>query len=283
MKKGLSILAGTVLAAAMMIVAPATVKAEGMPCTEATLQQFQANLAVAKQELAQAQAAKAQADANVVALRAQGVEGLQLLQATDAATNAANIVNAYQYKVTLAEQSVGNIASRGATEQYYLDMEAKWKNRANLDSIKTQLEGQNQITSAALEQLRMLQGELAKQQNNAASNPALAANVTAMQAQVAAAEAAYNAAQAKSNELAAQYAQIAGVPNWATDADNAAYDAFVRNYATSLKKPYTYTTKNEKGEDVEKTVHYYDGYNQNSTLVLYEGFKPNEWAIRWFE
>lgn len=289
--KKLSVLAGMLLAGAMILVSPATVKAEGMPCTEATLQQFQANLAVARQELATAQANKAQADAKVAALRAQGIEGLELLQATDAATNAANIVSAYQHKVNGAEASVNNIASRGRTEQYYLDMEEKWRNRASLDSIQVQLTGANQITSAALTQLKNLQGELLKAQVNAAGNPGLACNVDLIAAQVNAAEATYLTAKANSDALTAQYAQALGVPNFATDADNAAYDAFVRNYATALRQEYVYSSKDADGNEVDKTKLYYPDYNKNSDKGtgsyygngIYNYPQPNEWSIRWFE
>lgn len=294
MMKKLSVLAGMILAAAVIVATPATVKAQGMPCTEDTLKQFEVNLAAAKQELAVAQAAKAQADANVAALKAQGVTGLELLIATDAATNAGNIVSAYQHKVNGAQASVDSIISRGATEQYYLDMEAKWKNRASLDAIKVQLEGQNQITSAALTQLKTLQGELAKQQSNLAGNPSFAASVAAVQSAVNSAEANYLAAKAKSDALAAQYAQAAGTLNFATDADNEAYKAFVMNYATSLQKDFIYASKDDNGDDVDKVIKYYDSYNRNSTPYKEESShringshdipgQPNEWAIRWFE
>lgn len=277
MKKSIGIFSGLLLAAAVVLAVPATVKAQGMPCTEATLKQFQANKAVADQELAQAEALKAQADANVVALKAQGVTGLQLLQATDAATNAANIVAAYKGKVANAQAAIDNIASRGGTEQYYLDMETKWKNRANLDSIKVQLDGQNQITAGALNQLKLLQGELLKQQANAAANPAFAGSVATIQAQVNAAQATYDAAKAKSDALAAQYAQTAAVANWATDADNAQYDAFVRGYAESVKKEFEYVIKDKDGTKYDRVETYWL-LNRNGGWG-----RPNEYAIRWFE
>ena len=285
--KKLSFITGILLAAAMVVIAPATVKAAGMPCTEDTIKQFQANLQVAQQELAVAQQAKVQADANVTTLKAQGVTGLQLLQATDAATNAANIVSAYQHKVNCAQQNLDAIISRGNTEQYVLDYEAKVKARCNLDSIKVQLDGANQVTSAALTQLKNIQGELLKAQNNAAGNPALAANVVAMQSAVASAEANYAQAKAKSDALAAQYAQTAGTTNWATDADNAAYVDFVNNYAKSLQVPWT--VLNSKGE--EETYMVYKDWNSNSKNgdvyrwhpTVWSFGQPNEWAVRWFE
>lgn len=254
MKKLISVMLGAIIAAAVVVAIPASVKAQGMPCTEATLKQFQDNLAAAKQELAVAEATKAQADANVVALRAQGATGLELLVATDAATNAANIVAAYKGKVANCEASVNNIASRGATEQYYLDMEDKWKERAKIDSIGVQLEGAKQITSAALTQYKNMQAELLKQQNNAATNPAYAASLAVIQQQTQAAEAIYLARKAESDALAAQYAQLLNTLNFATDADNAAYDAFVRAYGANMRDP--------------KAI---------------GDVRPNEWSIRWFE
>ncbi|MCI6331940.1 MAG: hypothetical protein MR780_07730, partial [Lachnospiraceae bacterium] len=225
--KKLSAFAGIVLAAAMVVLTPATVKADGLPCTEDTIKQFSANLEAAKQELSVAIAQKAQADANVAALKAQGVSGLELLIATDAATNAANIVSAYQHKVNGAQASLDSIVSRGKTEQYVLDYEAKVKERCKLDSIKVQLDGANEITSAALTQLKNVQAELVKAQVNAAANPSLAGNVPAFQSAVATAEASYLKAKANSDALAMQYANALNTLNFATDADNAAYVDFV--------------------------------------------------------
>lgn len=275
--KKISVIAGMIIAAAMVIVTPATVKAAGMPCTEDTIKQFQATLQAAQQELAVVQQAKAQADANVTALKAQGATGLELLVATDAATNAANVVSAYQHKVNCAQQNLNAIISRGNTEQYYLDYEAAVKARANLDSIKVQLDGQNQVTSAALTQLKNLQAELAKQQANAASNPGLAGNVATVQAQVNAAQATYEAQKAKSDALAASYAQTAAAGGWATDADSAQYNAFVKNYALSNMNTYTWLHDCKDGETREHSFGYWD-YNKNGGYG-----QPNEWAIRWFE
>ena len=247
MKKFISITLGMVAAAAIVAFTPATVKAEGMPCTEATLKQFEANLTQAQAELAQVQALKAQADAKVAQLKASGVTGLELQQATDAAFNAANVVSMYQYKVINAQASVKAITGRGSVEQYYLNMEEKFKGRCAIDSTKTQLDGANQLTAASLEQLNNLKTALVNQTANAAANPALAANVTAMQAQVAAAEADYAAKKAKSDALAAQYQQQLSTLNWATNADSDAYAKFVKDYGKEFNP------------------------------------QPNEWAIRWFE
>lgn len=275
MKKLISITLGVLAAAAVIVASPVDVKAQGMPCTEATLKEFQANKAKAEQELAQVEAVKAQADANVAALKAQGATGLALLQATDAATNAANMVQAYKGKVANCQASIDAIVGRGAVEQYYLDMEAKWKDRMVIDGIETQLKGAQQIAGAALTQLNSLKGALASQQVNAASNPALAANVTALQAQVVAAEADYATKKAAADALAAQYAQQKASLNWATNADNAAYGKFVEAYGTNLATQYK--LYNPETKEAEPAFTYY------SNVPEYDLRKPNEWSIRWFE
>lgn len=283
--KKLSAFAGIVLAAAMVVLTPATVKADGLPCTEDTIKQFSANLEAAKQELSVAIAQKAQADANVAALKAQGVSGLELLIATDAATNAANIVSAYQHKVNGAQASLDSIVSRGKTEQYVLDYEAKVKERCKLDSIKVQLDGANEITSAALTQLENVQAELVKAQVNAAANPSLAGNVPAFQSAVATAEASYLKAKANSDALAMQYANALNTLNFATDADNAAYVDFVENYATSLRVE----TVHVHADGTTETWRKYPGYNANNSGPMEIAYgvwshgKPNEWAVRWWE
>ena len=275
MKKLISMTLGVLAAAAVIVASPVDVKAQGMPCTEATLKEFQANKAKAEQELAQVEAVKAQADANVAALKAQGATGLALLQATDAATNAANMVQAYKGKVANCQASIDAIVGRGAVEQYYLDMEAKWKDRMVIDGIETQLKGAQQIAGAALTQLNSLKGALASQQVNAASNPALAANVTALQAQVAAAEADYATKKATADALAAQYAQQKASLNWATNADNDAYGKFVEAYGTNLATQYKLF--NPETKEAEPIFTYY------SNVPGYDLKKPNEWSIRWFE
>lgn len=275
MKKFISMTLGILATAAVIAVSPVDVKAQGMPCTEATLKEFQANKAIAEKELAQVEAVKAQADANVAALKAQGVTGLALLQATDAATNAANMVQAYKGKVANCQTSIDAITGRGAVEQYYLDMEAKWKDRAVIDGIETKLKGAQQIEGAALTQLNSLKNALAGQQVAAAANPALAANVTALQAQVTAAEADYAAKKAAADALAAQYAQQKATLNWATNEENAAYGKFVADYGTNLATQYKVWNGEKEVEEVAFT--YY------SNVPPYDLKKPNEWSIRWFE
>lgn len=285
MKKLFSIMLGTACAATLVVACPKTADAAGMPCTEATIAQAQALKAQADQELANVVAAKAQADANVAALKAAGVTGLELLQATDAATNAANVVAAYQGKVANAQAYIDNIVSRGNTEQYYLDMETKWKNRASLDSVQTQLTGANSLTAGALQKVQVLQGELAKAVANAAANPALAGNVDVIKAQLAAAEAEYASAKANSDALAAQYSQKASVNNYATDADNAAYAKFVQDYAKSLGKEaileYDCEGKPTWKITYYNTVEYF--WCDGSKHIAYDTSKPGEWSIRWFE
>ena len=271
MKKIFGLMLGTALAAALVTAAPKAISAAGMPCTETTIAQAQALKVQADQELAAAVAAKAQADANVVALKAAGVTGLELLQATDAATNAANVVAAYQGKVANAQAFIDNIVSRGNTEQYYLDMETKWANRCAIDDVQNQLNGANSVTAGAFSKVQVLQGELAKAVANAAANPALAANVDLIQTQLTAAEAEYAAAKANSDALAAQLSGKLAVPNYATDADNAAYKKFVEDYATSLEKEWVLETDDE---------------GKPTWVIKYYPFswvKPNEWAVRWFE
>ena len=207
MKKLIGMTLGVLAAAAFIIATPATVKAQGMPCTELTLKEFQANKDAAVKELAQAQAVKAQADAKVAQLRAQGVTGLELQQATDAAFNAANLVNAYQYKVNNCQISIDAISGRGAVEQYYLDMEEKWKGRCAIDNTKGQLDGALQMTAAAAEQVNTLRTALVNQTANAAINPGFLSNVEMIKAQLAAAEADYAAKKATSDALAVQYEQ----------------------------------------------------------------------------
>lgn len=267
MKKIIGFALGMLAAVAVIVAAPASVKADYLPCTQDTINQFKANKAVAEQELAQVQAVKAQADAKVAALKAQGVTGLELLQATDAATNAANMVKDYMGKVQYCQASIDNIIGRGQIENYYLNMEAKWKDRAVIDNIETQLTGARQVESAALEQLNVLKATLAGQQVQAASNPAFAANVATLQAQVAQAEANYAAKKAAADALAAQYAQQKASLNWATNADNAAYNQFVTDFINGTK--------------VEATLIGCDG--KEYKVSYWDPTKPTEWAIRWFE
>lgn len=230
MKKITRIALGMIAALAVAMLAPQVVKAEGMPCTEATLKGFLEYQATCEQELATVKQAKAQADADVAALKAAGVSGLELQIATDKAFNAGNLVQMYEHKLNGAKANVAFGTGRGKVSQYHLDMEAKWAGRMEVDGTQTKLDAANQLTAAAKEQLNILQTALVNQKANAAANPALAANVTAMEAQVAQAEATYAQRKAESDALAAQVAQEKATLNWATNADNDQYAAFVKNY-----------------------------------------------------
>lgn len=267
MKRFIKLALSMVFAACVVTISSASVKADYLSCTQATIDQFKANKAAAEMELAQAEALKAAADAKVAQLKAANVTGLELLQATDAATNAANLVNDYKGKVQYCQNSINNIVGRGEIENYYLNMEAKWKDRAAIDAIETQLTGAKQVESAALENLNVLKATLAGQQSLAASNPVFAANVATLSAQVAQAEADYAAKKAAVAALTAQYAQAKGTLNWATDGDNAAYNKFVTDYINGTKLTATLLDCNGN----EYKVSYWDPT------------KPTEWSIRWFE
>lgn len=283
MKKLISKTLVMLAAAAVVALIPATVKAEGMPCTEATLKGFLEYQTACEQELAKAQADKAACDANVAALKAQGVTGLDLQVATDAAFNAGNAVMMYQHKLNGAKANVEAITGRGKVEQYHLDMEGKWKERGLIDNTQTSYDSAKQLAAGALEQLNVLKTALVNQQANAIANPALAANAQAMEAQVAQAEANYQALKANADALYAQLEQQKATLNWATNSDNAQYADFVVNYGKGNgKNVYSY---DKDGNPILQYTKYGEGQmDWDNKVITYDVTKaPNEWSIRWFE
>lgn len=271
MKKAIGIILSAFTAAAVVALTPVVVKAEGMPCTEATLKEFIANKEAADRELLAAQAAKAEADANVAMLKAQGVTGLELLIATDAATNADNVVKAYMGKVSNAQIAIDTIKGRGAVEQYYLDMEVKWKNRAAIDNLLTQIDGEKQLVGGLYTQLENLKSTTASLMSST-SDPQIKAE---LDAKVLAAEADYANEKAKLDALQAECNTLLAQDNWATNEDNENYGKFVRDYINGPGQDYIIHDYDTNTDINLGRYHYQEG---NWYIQDY----PTEWSIRWF-
>lgn len=224
-------------AAAVAFVAPSTVKAEGMPCTEAELVKAEAQLANAYQTVAACQAAKDQAEANYNMVKNSGASELEKLVASDDLTNKINQLAYANYLVEEANRYIANVKSRAFSEQYELDMRVKWAGRADHDTLIQDAINKQDIANTALAMLNNLKGALAVQEAAAATNPGLTDVVNSLKAQVAQAEVDY------ANKKAAADAAIAAKTlgdttiNYATNGDQGAYETYVKACIDATKDP----------------------------------------------
>lgn len=227
MKKLGIILAGVLASLVCVAVAPKTVSAMGMPCTETEMAKAQAMIAAANQQIAVCEAAKQAAEANYNLVAASNATELEKLVAYNDFVNKTNQLAYSIFWKGECEKYYNNAYSRGWSEQYQLDMQGKWANRATVDTLKQAAVNKQDIANQALNQLNNLKSALQVQSQAAATNTGLCDVVNQLTAQVAQAEADYQA-KAQAAQAAAIEAQNAvNNLNWATNDDNAAYNSYV--------------------------------------------------------
>lgn len=236
MKKLGLILAGIVLSAACVVIAPASVKAMGMPCTETEMSRAQAQIEAAKQQVAACTVAKQQAEANYNAIANTGATELEKLVAYNDFVNKTNQLSYAIFWQAECQKYYDNAYSRAWSEQYKLDMNTKWANRATVDTLKMDANNKQDIANQALKQLNDLKGALAVQAEAAKINPGLNDVVNQLNAKIAQMDADYQAKAAAAVAAQAAYQNAVSTLNFATNADNDAYFKYVQICIDAVKE-----------------------------------------------
>ena len=120
MKKFGIIALGIAMSAIFAFAAPASVKAEGMPCTEAELQKAEAQMNAANAEVARCAYEKSLADLNYQLVLASNASYLDKTIAYD---NAVNKTNQLQYAYSLVENAkryIDACKSRARSERMFV-------------------------------------------------------------------------------------------------------------------------------------------------------------------
>ena len=181
-------LCGVALGAAVMVMTPDIAHA-GYQCTYDSINEGKALKAQYEVELAQAKVNKAQADAAVTQLRAQGASQLELLVATDHATNCEHLVRAALDRVNNAQKYIENATNRLYWEDQYMNVMGLWKNQANLDLARQSRDGAKEAYNNAAAAVELTKNCIASQTLLSSANPQMMDMVNQLNAVLAVQEA----------------------------------------------------------------------------------------------
>ncbi len=187
MRKLICALMGVCFAVVGMIAIPVSVAA--YPSTINTINEAKALKAAYEAELAQAQAAKAVADAAYASCVARGSSQLEIQQAYFNATNAANIVKGCIEKVNNAQAFINNASNRLYWEDEYIRVMGLWANQVTVDQARSEADFAAKQAANAAMLVDNTKKAIASQSQLAAGNPAIQAQVDALKAQLATLEA----------------------------------------------------------------------------------------------
>lgn len=253
MKKLGIIALGIAMSAVFAFTAPTTVKAEGMPCTEAELQKAEAQMASAQAEVAKCAYAKALADWNFQLVMASNPSDLDKTIAYDNMVNKNNQLDYARSLVYNAQLYIDAVKSRARSEQIELDMRVKWANRAEIDRAKLNADNAQDIANSAKASVDNIARELAGVDQ---SNPGLANVYNILNTALVNAQADYAAKQLRANELKAIYEYEINNLNWATNEDQANYDFYVRSCIEASRE---FAEKNDLKVPTDHDImHWYD-------------------------
>lgn len=237
MKKFSLVLVGALMSLAIITIAPKTVSAMGMPCTQTEMDKALAQVEAAKQQVAACTVAKQQAEANYSAVSKTNCTELEKLVAYNDLVNKTNQLSYAVFWQNECQKYYDNAYSRAWSEQYKLDMNTKWANRATVDTLKMEATNKQDIANQALNQLNDLKNTLAYQTECAKSNAGLMGVVNELTAKVAQTEADYQAKAAAAALAQTNYQNASATLNFATNEDNAQYFAYVQKCVDAVKQP----------------------------------------------
>lgn len=213
-------------AAGLAMATPASVYAMA-PCTAVTIEEATAQKSEYVARLSAAQADLAVMRQNVEILKAQGADGLSMLQATNAVTNQENVVRWLTDQVNNAQAFIDNATNKGDVET---------KNKANLgylaelntlQNAKMDAENKANIASAAYTNVENLKKALAGYQAMLATSPSVQTQIDEVSAKLSEAEADYAAKKAALDAANATFSSDFNTLNWAS------YDANFMNYVAN--------------------------------------------------
>lgn len=206
MKKSLYFLAAVFSFVAVAVVSPKTVKADPLPCTITYLEEAKAQKAAADAALEAAKADLAVKQAQYDAVKNTGSE-IEKLVASDALTNAQNVVAWHVSRVNDAQTFINNVMEKWQVEDAADNaVHALY----DLNVVQANLLGANNaqdIANMAAARIKMVQQQIIGYQAALATSPSLQSQIDALNAQLPALIADYEAKQADANARRAAYYQ----------------------------------------------------------------------------
>lgn len=205
MKKVLTlVLSGILLAGAIIIAKPVETEA-AYSCTYDIINDANAKIVAAQNNLSLAQAEEARCRAAFEAVKSQGPSSLAYVQAAAAVENAVNQKNYAAGQVQNAQAYLANIKGREAEEDALLNSIDALGVLNNVQAAQAAAKGAQEIANAALVQVKNTQTAIAGYQQQLDICPSVQAQIDALNVQLVAQTADYNNKQAIANQKLATF------------------------------------------------------------------------------
>lgn len=206
MKKLLMAVTGICFGAVLFVAVPQ--RAYAYPCTIDIINNAKAQKSAAAAELLAAQANQAAANQTVIALKASGASLLEVQQAYDNASTAANLVRVAVDKVNNAQAFIDNATKRLAAEDEYEANVVKWNNQVKIANAKHEATYAKQAADYAAAVLAITRQDIASRASQLAISPSMQGQIDLLTATIPALEADAAAKLAVANEKAAIVANM---------------------------------------------------------------------------
>ena len=209
MKKIISLIMTTVLAAGVAFFLNPTEAEAAMPCTYDTINQANAQIAAAQATYAQAQAAEATCKAAFEAVKAEGPSSLNYLAAASAYESARNRTKWAYDQITNAQAFLANIKARETTENDFENAVSALGTLTTLQSSNQDAKNAQDVANSAYAQMKLVQNVIVGYQQQLATSPSLQTQIDALNAQLAVLTADYANKQAIADQKKAAAAAAA--------------------------------------------------------------------------
>ncbi len=206
MKKLLMAVTGVCFGVVLFVAVPE--KAYAYPCTIDIINSARAQKSAADAELLAALANQAAANQAVTAVKASGASQLELQQAYDNASTAANLVHAAVDKVNNAQAFIDNATKRLATEDEYEANVVKWGNQVKIANAKHEATYAKQVADYAAAVVAATKQGIASRASQISVSPSLQGQMDSLTASLPALEADAAAKLVIANEKAAIVANM---------------------------------------------------------------------------
>jgi len=193
MKKLMMLLSGVLMGAIIVLASPVDAKA-ALSCTYDIIRDANGNILNASENYEKALANLAAAQANLNAVKAsKTATELELTQASDAVTNAANVAHWWLDQVNNSKTYLGNITDREKFEDKFAANRAALADLTKLQAAKTDADGALNIANAVLTQIKDVEKAIAGYKQQLATSPSVQTQIDELTVKLNALNADYTA------------------------------------------------------------------------------------------
>lgn len=184
-KKLVMVLSSLFVSVVTMVLSSVSVEAAYLPCTYDIIRDANGNITNAAELNEKAKADIEAAKVNLATLKASGTASeLEILQASDAVTNAVNMQRWCQDQLNNYNEYLKNITDRGKFEEKFWENKAALNDIATLQKDKLNSDTSKDIANATLAQIRDIENIIAGYKNQLGSCPSLQAQIDELNAKL---------------------------------------------------------------------------------------------------